>query len=102
MCDGRSRRRGSHQPGLATVTDMAEMLVSGRLYHFADWPVAEVPRAAAGERSLDARTRAYVQTHLSFRYATTSDGTTALELEHRVSSGELGPLPLLNPAASEE
>ncbi len=62
----------------------------------------DIARVAAGEGSLDALTRAYVRTHLGFRYATTSDGTMALELEHRVRSGELGPLPLLNPAASEK
>ena len=60
----------------------------------------DITRVAAGELSLDARTRDYIGNRFGFRYTTTVDGAAALELEHHTRAGGLGPLPLLNPATT--
>ena len=47
--------------------------------------------------SFDHLVRAYIRTHLSYRFALTHDGQEATNLERSARSGELGSLPFLNP-----
>jgi hypothetical protein len=58
---------------------------------------ADITAAARGQLSLDALTRQYIHDHLTYRFAVTEDGTTALSLERQVQQGALGEPPLLNP-----
>ena len=58
----------------------------------------EVQRIAAGELSLDALTRTYIHTHLSYRFVTTDSYAEALAVEMALAKGtsSVG-IPLLNP-----
>lgn len=57
----------------------------------------DIGRVSAGELSLDALTREFIHSHLSFRFVVTLDGGEALKVEHQVRAGDLGTRPLLNP-----
>jgi len=58
----------------------------------------DVAEVAAGQLSLDARTRIYIRERLTYRYVVTASGGEARELEEAVRIGDLGiPRPILNP-----
>ena len=61
--------------------------------------LTEVQVKAISERtaSFDHLVRAYIRTHLSYRFVVTHDGLEATNLERSARSGELGSLPFLNP-----
>ena len=57
----------------------------------------DIADAANGRLSLDARTRAHIREHLTYRFVLTVDGRAALLLERQVQGGALGQPPTLNP-----
>ncbi|MFE8605225.1 hypothetical protein [Archangium violaceum] len=59
----------------------------------------QIVQVAAGSLSLDEKTRAFIHEHLSYSYARTRDGKSALELEAVTKAGAMvAGQPLLNPA----
>ena len=59
---------------------------------------SDVVAATEGTFSLDKATRAFIHDRLSYRYAYTEDGKSALAVEQQVRKGALGEKPMLNPA----
>lgn len=100
--DGLLRRRGlldrlhSHASGRRSG-DQFCMYVFDRLV-LPELTPGEISAAASATLSLDARVRDYIRGHLSYRFAVTADGVTALATERAVRRGGLtGRKPLLNP-----
>ena len=63
----------------------------------------EIKRVAAGDLSLDAKTRVYIHEHLSYRFAAANTYKEAMKIETAFARGgtPLGK-PLLNPARVSE
>ena len=58
----------------------------------------QIAQIAAGGLALDLLVRQWIRSELSFRFATTPDGPSALELERRIQAGALrAGKPFLNP-----
>jgi hypothetical protein len=63
----------------------------------------EIAAAAAGTRRLDEDVRAFIQSHLSYRWAETTSGSDAYKLESLLVTKGIGDsLPHLNPRHPEE
>jgi len=57
----------------------------------------DIELIAAGALRLDDLVRAHIRERMSFRFTETVDGESAMHLETRLRSGDLGAKPLLNP-----
>lgn len=92
-------RLDSHRSGRRSGDQFAVYVCDRLVLPTLTWE--QIEQVAVGELSLDALTRVYIHTKLSYRFAATSSYREAMDIETAFALGESGAgLPQLNPKRS--